>query len=109
MEERREHGAVDVDELFELAAGDPEIVGEILAAFREEYGGLVAAVRQGIEKNDPEQVQDRAHALKGVCATLGARGARDLAFELEKAGKGRDLSSAAELFRLLEALSLIHI
>ncbi len=95
---------VNVDELFDLAAGDPDIVGEILVAFREEYPLLMAELRQGVEKNDPNAVRDRAHALKGVCATLGAAQAREEAFVLEKMGKDGDVSRAPAFLERFEKI-----
>ena len=95
---------INVDELFDLAAGDPEIVGEILAAFREEYPLLMEGLRRGVERHDPEVVRDRAHALKGVCATLGAPKAREQSFALETMGKNGDLSGAVELLERFEGI-----
>jgi len=95
---------VDVDELFDLAAGDPEIVGEILVAFQEEYPRPMADLRRGVAQGDPEMVRERSHALKGICATLGAARARDEAHVLEKMGKGGDLAGASELLGRFEMI-----
>jgi PAS domain S-box-containing protein len=74
---------------------DEDLAKEILAAFLEDIPRQIAALRSYLESGDARGAERQAHNLKGAAATVGGERLRDVAFEMEKAGKAGDLSAAA--------------
>jgi HPt (histidine-containing phosphotransfer) domain-containing protein len=74
----------------------------LMRLFLDDCPVRVAELRAAVASGDPDQVQRAAHAIKGSVATFGARQARDLAADLERAGRERRLGDAAGLLGTLE-------
>ncbi|MCK5527339.1 MAG: Hpt domain-containing protein, partial [Candidatus Latescibacteria bacterium] len=51
---------------------------------------------------DAEQIEQRAHRLKGAVGNFGAKNAYDLAYELETRGRESRLDDAFPLYEKLE-------
>jgi HPt (histidine-containing phosphotransfer) domain-containing protein len=60
-------------------------------------------MKQAIESSDTGLIRELGHTIKGGAALIDAQSLRDCAFEIEKAGKGRDLNLAGTLVNKLES------
>ena len=63
---------------------------------------LVAEIREAIEEQDAEKLEQAAHRLKGSLIPFVAPAAMNAAQALETMGHVQDLSKALEEYRLLE-------
>jgi HPt (histidine-containing phosphotransfer) domain-containing protein len=88
--------------------GDAELLKEIAALFMEDYPNVLAEIQAAAARGDPPGVERAAHGLKGSVANFGAQAAVDAALQIERIGRGGDLSRVSEaintLARALDAL-----
>jgi two-component system sensor histidine kinase/response regulator len=85
------------------AGGDQALLADLVRLFLEDCPERVAELRAAVASGDPDHVQRAAHVVKGSVVTFGAHRARDLAADLERAGRERRLGDVPILFRALEA------
>ena len=71
--------------------------------FLEDCPARVADLRAAAASGDPAHVQRAAHAVKGSVGTFGAQLARDLAADLERAGREGRLGEVPAMLAALEA------
>lgn len=90
------------DEFRKNQNQDNEFMVEIIDMFLHICPEYMKNIRQSIAQKDPETLQKAAHTLKGSLRTFFALKTQDLAFELEKAGKERNLTNTESLFNELE-------
>jgi PAS domain S-box-containing protein len=74
---------------------DREAFLEILAAYLEDTPKLLAALREALRQGQAEAFTRAAHTLKSSSATLGAMSLASVAAQLEAAGRGGEVSTAA--------------
>ena len=82
---------------------DTALARTILAGFLEDCPKQIGALNERLEAGDAALVCRSAHTLKGAAATVGADRLRDVAMEIERAGKAGDLARVAGLVSRLEA------
>jgi HPt (histidine-containing phosphotransfer) domain-containing protein len=82
--------------------GEPDLVGELLAAFQEETPALIEGMRAAIHAGDSAKLRQAAHSLKGSSGNLGARALQALCGDLEKTGRHGTLAGAADLLARVE-------
>jgi CheY-like chemotaxis protein len=87
---------------LEAVAGDRELLKEIVAAFLEEYPGLLAEIRRTIDRGDAPGLRLAAHRLKGSMRYFAATRAFDHAYILETKGREGDLADTAPPLAVLE-------
>src|SRR5260370_6713449 len=95
-------GALDRSALLDRVEGDMELLGDIIERFKEDSARQIAAIRDAIDKKQPDLLRRAAHTLKGTCGNLGAPEAAATALELEKLAASGDFSRAHESLRSLE-------
>jgi two-component system, sensor histidine kinase and response regulator len=95
--------AVDLAGALRTAGGDQALLADLMRLFLDDCPVRVAELRAAVTSGDPDHVQRAAHAIKGSVATFGARRARDLAADLERAGRERSLGDATGLLGALES------
>jgi PAS domain S-box-containing protein len=82
--------------------GEPDIVQELAEAFQVETPALFTLLRRAVIEEQPEQLRQAAHNLKGSSSNLGACTMAALATELEALGKRGMVDGAAGLVARLE-------
>ncbi len=94
---------LDMDVLLKTVENDWALLGEIVDLYRMDAPNQLQRIRSGIERNDAEQVREAAHSLKGASAAFGHQTPTyALAFQLEQAGRSRDLHRAEEMLEQLQ-------
>ncbi|MBL8917890.1 MAG: Hpt domain-containing protein [Myxococcaceae bacterium] len=93
---------IDWKALSENCAGDDGLVTEIVGLFRREAPALLGDVQAAVRANDGPAIKRTAHRLKGALLSLAAKGATELAKELEQAGSANELSKVTTLLSRLE-------
>jgi len=99
-------GAIPADEGSTLPKrfdGDEEFFRGLVKLFLQEVPLQIEEMKQAIESSDTGLIRELGHTIKGGAALIDAHSLRDCAFEIEKAGKGRDLSLARTLVNALES------
>ena len=94
--------ALDRSALLERVEGDMDLLGDLIELFKEDSVRQLAAIRDAIDKKQPDLLRRAAHSLKGTCGNLGVTEAAATALELEKLAASGDLSRAHESLRSLE-------
>jgi HPt (histidine-containing phosphotransfer) domain-containing protein len=82
--------------------GGATLVAEIIEIYLADQDSLIGQIRDALAQQDPAQLQDRADALKGCSANLGAVAITSLCEELERLGTAGDLAQAAGIVAMLE-------
>jgi CheY-like chemotaxis protein len=93
--------ACDVDAFIERVGGDVDLAREMAVLFIPDAIRLVDAIREAVDAADPERLRQEAHALKGAAGNFGAARVVAAAFDLEKMGRGGDLSRSKDVFASL--------
>jgi len=88
--------------LLELVEEDWTMLGEMLKLFIAQAPDYLAEIHKAVAAGDGQVLRQKAHALKGVVATLQAQPSYDLAKELEVMGDTNSLSDAPEKFEKLK-------
>jgi signal transduction histidine kinase/DNA-binding response OmpR family regulator len=88
--------------LLERLSGNEELLGEILDVFMGDIPDQLAHLRQALDEDDAQLVQHMGHRIKGASANIQAQAMREVAFEIEKAGKDGHLKIVLPLVQRLE-------
>jgi CheY-like chemotaxis protein len=92
----------DKQDLLEQLDGDEEFFNELLLTFLQEIPARIGELRSALERNDPNSITEQAHTIKGASANIGAHALKQVALEIEVAGKSRDLHKAHSYSEKLE-------
>jgi HPt (histidine-containing phosphotransfer) domain-containing protein len=90
-------------DLLDRVEGDRELLKEVVDLFRTTYPGMLADVKQAVDRRDAPALMRSAHTLKGVVANFGAKAAYAAALRLENQGRAQDLGPADEAYAALAA------
>lgn len=82
--------------------GDEEFAREVAAGFVNELPSLLSAMREEFARGDLESIWKQAHKIKGSAANVGGEALRDVASEVEQAGKAGDLAAVTRCIPALE-------
>ena len=93
---------MDLSRAMEAVDGDAELLKELLDEFIEEIPNQLAELRAVLAEKDADQVERKAHSLKGAIGNFGASSVVDLAFELESRGREGHLDGADLVLDKLE-------
>ncbi len=93
---------IDKVALKEQFDGDTELLLEVKGILEEDCPEKVEAARKALAQGDAKGVADAAHSIKGAVSTLAAIPAREIAHQLEKAGRAGQLDQAPALLDSLE-------
>ena len=83
--------------------GDDDLLAELIDLFFQDAPERISAIGLAVSASDWERLAERAHSLKGSCASLGAAQMAALCARLEAMGRGlAPNADAAEVFAELE-------
>jgi len=74
------------DVLLENLMGDEELTRTIVSAFSNDIATQIDKLEQFIDAGDLQEMERKAHTIKGAAANVGAHVLQEIAFALEKAG-----------------------
>jgi CheY-like chemotaxis protein/HPt (histidine-containing phosphotransfer) domain-containing protein len=93
---------MDKAALLARVHGDENLLRELVGLFLDDYPGLLAQIREAIERRDRQAIPRAAHKLKGAVGNFATGPAYDAAQHLEQIGKLGNLRMAEDAFRALE-------
>jgi len=82
--------------MLERLMGDEDLARTIAKGFLGDIPKQIRALQQVLESGDVVGVGRQAHTIQGAAANVGGEALREIAFEMEKAGKAGDLDAAKE-------------
>ena len=82
---------------------DDDLLRVVVNGFLEDIPRRIAALKGYLETGDFLGAEHQAHTIKGSSANVGGERLREVAFEMEKATRARDLSTAGRLMTEMEA------
>ena len=82
--------------------GSEELIREVLSVFLDDIPRRIEALRLHISEGDAAAAGDQAHAIKGAAANVGGEALREIAFEVEKAGRAKDTQKLKAIMPALE-------
>ena len=94
--------SIDLSTVIDAVDGDKELLKELAESFVEDSARQLSELMESLEAGDAEQIEQRAHRLKGAVGNFGAKNAYDLAYELETRGRESRLDDAFPLYEKLE-------
>jgi PAS domain S-box-containing protein len=106
-----EHAPSQVAELDRIALADirslddgegRSIIEEIIALYLDAAARHLTQLRDAVQRQDPAAIGRIAHSFKSESQNVGAKQLGELCRQLERQGKARELTAAAELLRAIE-------
>lgn len=91
-----------VERLLERINGNPELLRNLLIAFRSQNLSTVTGLRQALAADDRNMLMSMSHALKGVAANIGAENLSATVSKFEDAVKAGNTRLFAGLLDALE-------
>jgi signal transduction histidine kinase/HPt (histidine-containing phosphotransfer) domain-containing protein len=88
--------------LLDQVAGNPELLGEIVALFDRDCARLLTSTREAIARRDAGEFAYGVHTLRGMFRSLAANAAHDLAEKLESLDLETQQDQAQSMHALLE-------
>ena len=83
-------------QLIDLDDGQVGLLIELFGLFKEDTPHRLTGLRASMAEGDAVTTAELAHALKGAAGTIGAKQMRDLAQNIEKAGKAGRVDAETE-------------
>jgi two-component system, sensor histidine kinase and response regulator len=88
---------------METLDGNRQLLGELVAIFREECPKLRAEIETALAAHDLPTLRRATHTLKGSLAHLSAESARATAEKMEIYARQQNLQAAGELWPRLQS------
>lgn len=85
-----------------MGCDDQEVLLAIAEALQEECPQRIAELDQALQEQNADGVMRAAHTLKGAVSVFGAKSIVETVFEIERLGRGEDLSQVPELLPVLK-------
>jgi signal transduction histidine kinase/sensor domain CHASE-containing protein/CheY-like chemotaxis protein/HPt (histidine-containing phosphotransfer) domain-containing protein len=81
---------------------DANILVKLRETFERDTGERLSTLHEASARGDADEIRRTAHALKGACANVGARGMAEVCRQLEASGAARNVAGSGELVTRLE-------
>lgn len=94
----------DKEFAMEQAAGDAELLEELLEIFKDSLKADIKDIEEGLREKDATKIRGAAHSIKGAATSLGIEGINDVAQLIEADSRDGGLKLAAEKLDQLKDL-----
>jgi CheY-like chemotaxis protein len=95
-------GRFDFADALRRFDGDTALLHDLMQLFSEDAPNRMAAIRDAVDRRDPEALRLAAHELKGAAGNLAAASVVDAARTLEILGRHQSLDAVPGAWRRLE-------
>ena len=92
----------DRTRLIDRLLGDKDLAHEILDGFMADVPHKFNALKKALDNGDARLIHEQAHSLKGASANVGAMALEKIVYQIELAGKTKDLIKASALISELD-------
>jgi PAS domain S-box-containing protein len=94
---KREMPIFDIADLMDRLGGDEELARMVVGSFFQEVQEIISLLTHSVERHDPAGIGLHAHTVKGAAANVSGLSLREIAWEMEQAGKSGDAEKASFL------------
>ena len=81
---------------------DLEVIKEVVEMFLKDSPRCIKSIAEAIKNANPKHIKMYAHSLKGAALQIGAKKLADIAYQLECAGRDKDMSNVPVLFNTVQ-------
>ena len=92
----------DKNSFIDRLLGDEDLAKEIIKGFLEDSLRQINILKEAVDNKNANVIHCQAHSLKGAAANISATALKELAYQIEIAGKTGDLIKAASLIPKLD-------
>ncbi len=92
----------DLKAALKRMSGNVSILQQLVEYYREDVPPLIARLRAGIAADNPAEVQQAAHSIKGLVVNFDADSSTYAALQLEQMARSHDLMKAPQALDALE-------
>jgi len=92
----------DKKAILDRIDGDMDLFRQLIALFIQEVPNQIKQIKLAIKANDPDRITLFAHTIKGSAYNIRAMELKQVAFDIEQAGKASDIHLAASKIEALE-------
>ena len=90
------------DKILSRAAGDSDVLREIIDIFLGDCPGMISSLQKAIEDRDPARIETAAHKMKGAVAVFDHKESYESAFTLEQMGRDNSVENSEAIFERLK-------
>jgi len=92
---------IDRKSALETAEGDEELLLELWEIFINEVPKIMEELKKAIDENKADLIQVHAHSLKSSAGHVGALSMKEIALELELAGRDKNFTAVPHIYEKL--------
>jgi len=92
---------IDRKSALETAEGDEELLLELWEIFINEVPKIMEELKKAIDENKADLIQVHAHSLKSSAGHVGALSMKEIALELELAGRDKNFTEVPHIYEKL--------
>jgi signal transduction histidine kinase/CheY-like chemotaxis protein len=102
--------AFDHEAFLNRVGGDEDLRDDVIRLFLDDCPRCLQAIKDAVDRRDPELIRTTAHALKGAAGNLAANGLFEAATAMEQVGAESRMSAVEAAWRRLssEAADLMN-
>lgn len=93
---------IEKDVLLSSMENDVAFLKTVIGIFLADYPAMLSEIRAGLAVNDPTQIMNASHALRGSVSVFGAKEAVEASKILESIARENKLENAHEAVCMLE-------
>lgn len=93
---------IDKPSALERIGGDESFLYELINIYTEDFSEKFTRLQQAVDNMDFETIRELGHNLKGSSANLSLIHLQEVSFEMEEAGKTRDIEKAQKFLLHLD-------
>ena len=94
---------IDLSSVMERIGGDESFLKELLNLYIEDFSEKFEELKEAIDQQNFETIQKLGHTLKGSSANLSLPSLQEAFFEMEKAGREKNIAMAQQTLSLLDS------
>lgn len=98
----KNHLPIDIPSALERIGGDESFLFDLVNIYVEDFIKKFERLTDAVEEEDFETIKEVGHNLKGSSANLSLPLLQEISFQIETAGRDRDLDKARKKLMLLE-------
>lgn len=95
------HDLIDFKTVTEIC-DDPEVIKEVAQMFLKDSPRCIKSMAEAIKSANPKHIRMYAHSLKGAALQIGAKKLADVAYQLECAGRDKNMRDVPVLFSAVQ-------
>ena len=93
---------IDLPSALERIGGDESFLFDLINIYTEDFSGKFTKLQKAVQSEEFETIRELGHNLKGSSANLSLIPLQEISFDIEEAGKTRDIEKARKSLCLLE-------